>query len=42
MPDPIDTRPLMVTGGGHELGYTFTRWGALRSIGRAINGGEQR
>lgn len=36
-PNPIDTRPLMVTGGGHELGYTFTRWGALRGIARAID-----
>lgn len=40
-PDPIDTRPLLVTGGHHELGYTFTRWGALRRIARAI-GGEPR
>lgn len=36
-PEPIDARPLMVTGGGHELGYTFTRWGALRNIARAID-----
>lgn len=35
-PEPIDTRPLMVTGGAHETGYTFTRWGALRRIARAI------
>jgi hypothetical protein len=40
-PNPIDTRPLMVTGGGHKVGYTFTRWGALRCIARAITGGEQ-
>lgn len=39
-PDPIDARPLMVTGGGHELGYTFTRWGALRRIARALEAGE--
>lgn len=36
-PDPIDTRPVMVTGGAHEVGYTFTRWGALRCIARAID-----
>jgi hypothetical protein len=41
-PDPIDTRPLLVTGADHELGYTFTRWGALRCIARAIDGGEPR
>lgn len=39
-PEPIDTRPLMVTGGGHQLGYTFTRWGALHRIARALLGGE--
>ena len=36
-PNPIDVRPLMVTGSGHQLGYTFTRWGALRRIARLIN-----
>lgn len=36
-PNPIDVRPLLVTGGGHELGYTFTRWGALRGVARAIS-----
>lgn len=38
-PDPIDVRPLLVTGGNHSLGYTFTRWGALRGIASAIEVG---